>query len=238
MALTIEELGRHRRTVDTKLATIKSEVDALSPDTASLVVVQKHMKKLEEYEAILEEAFTKAGQLCDDATFKTWEPLFVASMRTVSEVLCKTLELQEKLTRKNSPPKAAAKTVEVKLPKLDLPSFSGDRLEWMTFRDLFSASIHNNSNLTGAQKLQYLKKALQDEALAVVKQFACTDGNYIKAWGLLENRDIITTGIWSTRCWPNSSIFNLSRMENHGHYGGSSTHPKNATLCWNLSTYL
>jgi len=41
-----------------------------------------------------------------------------------------------------------------RLPKLTLPSFSGNPLEFQIFWDSFEAAVHNNVGLTGAQKFQ------------------------------------------------------------------------------------
>ncbi|GFU13558.1 DUF1758 domain-containing protein [Trichonephila clavipes] len=51
----------------------------------------------------------------------------------------------------------STRSAEVKLPTLFLPIFSGVTEEWLAFSDLFEAAVSNNNDLTGAQKLQYLK---------------------------------------------------------------------------------
>lgn len=45
----------------------------------------------------------------------------------------------------------------VKLPKLDLVSYNGDKLKWTEFWDLFEAAVHTNQSLTKIEKLNYLK---------------------------------------------------------------------------------
>ena len=47
-----------------------------------------------------------------------------------------------------------------RLPKLNLPTFSGDPLLWQSFWDCFEAAVHNNSSLTDVQKLNYLRAQL------------------------------------------------------------------------------
>ncbi|KAL0810541.1 hypothetical protein ABMA28_010661 [Loxostege sticticalis] len=53
---------------------------------------------------------------------------------------------------------------KVKLPKVNIPNFSGNYSEWNTFRDLFKSLINNNQNLDNVQKLLYLKSYLCGEA--------------------------------------------------------------------------
>ena len=50
----------------------------------------------------------------------------------------------------------------VKLPKLDVPKFDGNIINWMTFWEQFSISIHSRSGLSDAEKLVYLRHSLKD----------------------------------------------------------------------------
>src|SRR5713101_8123159 len=77
---------------------------------------------------------------------------------------------------------------EVRLPTLELPTFSGQIEDWLSFQDLFKASVHNNSRLTNAQKLQYLKASTKGDAARMIKNLAITDANYEIAQGILEER--------------------------------------------------
>ena len=72
-----------------------------------------------------------------------------------------------------------------RLPKLVLPTFSGDPLKWQCFWDSFSAAVHNNPNLTGAQKLNHLRTQLQGDAADVIGGFQLTDNNYVHSIELL-----------------------------------------------------
>ena len=76
----------------------------------------------------------------------------------------------------------------IKLPKIELPSFSGKYTEWTSFYDLFNASVHSNNSLKPAEKLNYLKTALKGEAFTLVKNLTITDTNYENARNILEQR--------------------------------------------------
>ncbi|XP_060588880.1 uncharacterized protein LOC132744245 [Ruditapes philippinarum] len=75
-----------------------------------------------------------------------------------------------------------------RLPKLSLPVFSGDILEWQSFWDAFDSSVHQNPNLTEVQKFNYLKTQLEGSAANVIQGFALTHANYIQAVDLLKER--------------------------------------------------
>ncbi|GFY33508.1 integrase catalytic domain-containing protein [Trichonephila clavipes] len=82
----------------------------------------------------------------------------------------------------------SARSAEVKLPTLSLPIFSGVTEEWLAFSDLFEAAVSNNNDLTGAQKLQYLKSSLKSDALKIINSLSITNDNFEIAWKLLKDR--------------------------------------------------
>ncbi|GFS45442.1 DUF1758 domain-containing protein [Trichonephila inaurata madagascariensis] len=79
-------------------------------------------------------------------------------------------------------------SAELKLPTLSLSIFSGVTEEWLAFSDLFKAAVSNNKNLTGAQKLQYLKGSLKSDTLKIVNSLSITNDNFEIAWKLLRDR--------------------------------------------------
>lgn len=52
-----------------------------------------------------------------------------------------------------------------RLPKLDLPVFEGDVLEWQSFWDSYESAIHTNQSLSDVQRFTYLKSLLKYKAL-------------------------------------------------------------------------
>ncbi|XP_053395734.1 uncharacterized protein LOC128555930 [Mercenaria mercenaria] len=75
-----------------------------------------------------------------------------------------------------------------RLPKLDLPIFTGNVIDWQAFWDSYESAIHANSSLTDVQKFNYLKSFLRGEALQTIAGFALTNVNYQKAVEILHER--------------------------------------------------
>ncbi|XP_066585482.1 uncharacterized protein [Prorops nasuta] len=75
-----------------------------------------------------------------------------------------------------------------KLPKLDLPSFSGKYEDWESFSDLFVSLVHSRTKLSDVTKLQYLKSCLKEGAAEFVKGISVTDANYVSTWRALKVR--------------------------------------------------
>ena len=65
-----------------------------------------------------------------------------------------------------------------RLPKLHLPTFDGNPLQWQTFWDSFCATVDTNPCLTGIQKFNYLRSQLQGDALRVISGLPLSDVNY------------------------------------------------------------
>ena len=75
-----------------------------------------------------------------------------------------------------------------RLPKLTLPTFSGNPLMWQTFWDSFSAAVHSNNSLTGVHKFNYLRAQVTDEAAKSIAGFPLTNDNYEHSIALLKER--------------------------------------------------
>ncbi|UYV77376.1 hypothetical protein LAZ67_15000774, partial [Cordylochernes scorpioides] len=76
----------------------------------------------------------------------------------------------------------------VKLPKFNLPVFSGEMSQWLSFKDLFLVTIDKNTTLSDIQKLKYLHSSLKGDAARIIKGFPITENNYQQAWKTLIER--------------------------------------------------
>ena len=50
-----------------------------------------------------------------------------------------------------------------KLPKLELPTFHGDILQWKNFWEQFCNSVYNRANIPKEEKLMYSQNAIKDK---------------------------------------------------------------------------
>ena len=98
------------------------------------------------------------------------------------------LSVNEKDKKNDSITSESKLNDNIRLPRLNLPSFSGNVQDWLSYRDLFKASIHNSEILSNSEKLSYLKLSLQGEAAKIIQSIPITDANYQIAWELLEER--------------------------------------------------
>ena len=67
----------------------------------------------------------------------------------------------------------------VKLPKLKVPTFDGNIMNWAALRKRFSALIHSRKGVDDAEKLTYLSEVLTDSpARHVIGGLSQTAKNY------------------------------------------------------------
>ena len=75
-----------------------------------------------------------------------------------------------------------------KLPKLQLPKFSGKVTEWSAFWDLYNATIHSNESMSKVNKFNYLFSYLEGSAARSIRGLTLTSANYDAAIGILQDR--------------------------------------------------
>lgn len=74
------------------------------------------------------------------------------------------------------------------LPRIKLPSFSGDYQSWRSFHDLFTALIRDNTDLSSVEKMHYLKTCVTGETARLVCNLPVSGDNFAVAWTLLVSR--------------------------------------------------
>ena len=74
------------------------------------------------------------------------------------------------------------------LPKLSLPSYSGDVMEWQGFWDRFDVDVNSRDDLEKVQKFSYLRSCLSGEAYAAIDGLHLTNAHYDDAVALLKSR--------------------------------------------------
>lgn len=104
--------------------------------------------------------------------------------------------------------------VKVNLPKINLPTFSGNIKTWPEFHDIFHSLIHENHSLSDTERMHYLVSGLAGDALALIRIFPATGKYYREAYDALigrykDKRELAFT------CWK--EMQNLSIKSNNAH---------------------
>ena len=68
------------------------------------------------------------------------------------------------------------------LPKLSIPPFDGNIMNWPKFKDVFCAIIHDDPSIPPVRKFHYLVRAVSGSAATIVTKVPLTADNYSIAW--------------------------------------------------------
>ena len=109
----------------------------------------------------------------------------------VKKVLLKVdLKVDRLLLDVESSPKVGkAEAPGIRLPKISVPSFDGNILNWTSFWEQFEVAVHSNDFLRDVEKLAYLRDAVKNSpAKNVIEGLSRTAGSYAEAVECLRER--------------------------------------------------
>ncbi|XP_018359963.1 PREDICTED: uncharacterized protein LOC108759145 [Trachymyrmex cornetzi] len=103
---------------------------------------------------------------------------------------CQTMQVLEQVPTGNvaSNQNVSNRTSNIKLPRLNLPVFTGKYSEWTPFAQMFQTMISENNKLSNVEKLQYLRSSLSGDASDSVESLELTGENFMVAWRILSER--------------------------------------------------
>ena len=142
------------------------------------------------------------------------QPYFTSKIfDTLFEKYLQELRLFQDYSDAHTPaPNNQLKTVHddfERLPRLDLPDFSGNYKEWESFRDIFRSTVVDKPNIPDITKLRHLRTHVKGDAVSLVQSYSLTDSNFKIVWDKLcdkyENkRRLVNSHI--------AAIFSLKKM--------------------------
>ncbi|XP_049871172.1 uncharacterized protein LOC126370378 [Pectinophora gossypiella] len=117
-------------------------------------------------------------------------------------------QLTRKSESQSTAPNRPASAPTVKLPKIEIPKFSGNIKSWPEYYDIFNALIHENGSLSNTEKMQYLVSTLSGDALGLIRTFPAQGIYYEEAYRTLvaryrDKRELAFT------CWKEMQAVNI-----------------------------
>ena len=132
----------------------------------------------------------KLEDLLRHATIPANHPIRRLVSNLISHVLdiCAT-EQEPTILDTSCSSSSSSHSLQVKLPKLSLPTFKEDPMKWGIFWDQFNATVHNNPQLDNGQKLSYLRDCIKDPKVSpLLYRAIVTPGQYNELVQLLKER--------------------------------------------------
>uniref|UniRef100_A0ABD2W326 Uncharacterized protein n=1 Tax=Trichogramma kaykai TaxID=54128 RepID=A0ABD2W326_9HYME len=111
----------------------------------------------------------------------------------IKQIIASLSESQQQTQQQQPFPREASRSTVIfdqssALPKLSLPTFSGQQDEWESFKQRFCSLVRDNEAIPKVAKLQHLLNAVQGPAAMRLKGIEITDANFDVAWDKLARR--------------------------------------------------
>ena len=196
---TNAELIRKRNGIKTKNKCINDSYIARDQHPLTQITVKSYLIKIDQLVHLNEEIFDKLNLALGEEELEQNNNEF----NTIHNSLIRTKDLISTLVvpvnpPQNPPPPNRNNEVDVRLPLIDLPKFSGEIQQWESFHDLFTTLVVNQPRFDNVQKFQYLKVALLGDAAKIIQSIPITNDNFDRAWNAVilryeDKRSIINT---------------------------------------------
>ena len=183
---TLESLKQKRTQVINRLQRIKAFVEDHTGDEISSVraryqIALNAIKEFNEIQEKIEEitALTELG--AENAERVQFENVYFDTIGQIESLIERYNDKKQHSlanTSEPQPPSQTATKVKINLPTIELPEFSGNYAEWLSFRDIFKSLVHENPNLTEIEKMHYLRTTLKGEALRALEALTVSSANY------------------------------------------------------------
>ena len=168
--LTTLKLGLNEKL--SKLRTLDDEIVELIEEED----LTAEIEQADEYKEHIHKALARMDKVLQESTFATHHgaatgPPLEALMSSLPHATC------------TFPP-----SHKVNLPKISLPRFSGNPLKWSGFWDSLNSAVHNNPELSEAEKFNYLRSLLEGFAHDAIAGLMLSSASYKEAIEILNKR--------------------------------------------------
>lgn len=173
--------------VKSNLSAIRSAISELTGDPAETHLLHHYQEQLSDFKKELGDIRHSLLSL----GLKEGDELEVSATTLDKEIFDSGLQVKKLLFTPHArpPPEPSVESpgsMGVKLPKLDVPTFDGNILNWQTFWEQFCVAVHDRSSLSDAV---YLRHALKDgSAKKVIEGLSRSGEHYIEAIECLRSR--------------------------------------------------
>ncbi|XP_055633490.1 uncharacterized protein LOC129773857 [Toxorhynchites rutilus septentrionalis] len=197
----MEKLQLRRSAIEGRLGYVTSRVQAMQIATACVEDLDVELDSLRELWQDFRTVHDKILEHCVDEDLEEHLEYERSIETSYNRTRATLLQFKRLINNRNEASTATSNTntssqessitpvvPELQLPKGILPIFSGDYGEWTSFFDLFKSSVDQNTRLTKAQKLVYLKTYTSGRAAALLRHIKIEDRNYEGALEVLKRR--------------------------------------------------
>jgi hypothetical protein len=150
---------------------------------------EQDLQEDEELQSELREYMEKVNTLMIEAAVnEELDATDNGEVERINHLKRKVREVLKKIRPGMQRPESTQRRDGVTLPQVKIPVYEGRYETWRTFHDLFTKVIHENDQLSNAEKMQYLKTQVRGEANRMIQHLNISEANYEVAWNMLKDR--------------------------------------------------
>lgn len=192
----MDVLTKRKKIIKGKITRLITQVDNFNNQEISISDIEVYQQEANSLDSELNKLNDEILTACPDAEFDKREQEMHEEFSRLDDLKITLRNELRKFNDDNISSNSSNKSKNtantdnncLKLPRIELPVFTSNYLDWISFRDLFQASVGNNKSLSECQKLQYLKLSVKGEAASLIQSIQISNENYEKAWNALSNR--------------------------------------------------
>ena len=164
--------GADRRVLTRRASAIRQAGGELEDVQATLEFLIDRRNLLTELDSQVQKLIEDDDELVADVEEAV--DVFMAAERAVKWCQGKIKDLQP------PSPSGADETSSGSLTKLNLPSLSGEKTQWVSFWDQFTTLVDSKVDMANGEKLSFLKLSLKGDAAYIVSSLLVADASYEK----------------------------------------------------------
>lgn len=157
---------------------LTTEVDTANMCLSELIKVEKNFREADESIIRLNSQLEEPAQDGSPSKFAAFFEICLSVREAHSRLTCSS----------SGTALASSSSVDLPIPRVDLPCFDGKIEEWPGFIALFDALVHQTKSLAPVQKFHLLTSALSGEAASVISGFELDSVSYPLAYQALYSR--------------------------------------------------
>ena len=175
-----------------RLTVISSALTKLSGASEEIYLVDQYPEQISDLKRELSDTRWNVLSSC---THEESDIVINSSIVDIDKLLfdvgltLKKLAVRAPFTHDKATFDSAFESKMIKLPKLDIPTFDGNHLHWLTFWEQYCVAINDRADLSQAQKLVYLWQSLKDgSAKNVIEGLSRSGEQYTEAVKCLQEQ--------------------------------------------------
>lgn len=188
----LTKLTKKRTQIKTSVTRFRKYIDSVDRQNLDVIDIQERINNFQKLLAIFDETQSSIELLNEDEftsnAREEFENNYYGLLSCAKRLVLENQDTNNTAENSGSSRNSGNINNQIRLPKIELPTFDGNYDQWYSFYESFDSLINSNEDIMDVQKLHYLRSSLRGNAKDLILSLDITSQNYAVAWELLKNR--------------------------------------------------